>query len=292
MDQVAADAQHLGVGADRDVDRPVLVALLRGVGEMLAPVLDPFDRTLEQLRRRHHGDVFRIDAELRTKAAADFRRDDAQLRLVHVEQRGDRLEQVVGLLGGRPGRDAFGAAVVFGDDAAPFDRMAGAAVLPEIGMEHMRGLGEGGVGIAEIHLVGGDGVGVELAPHRRRAGRDRLAAVRDRGQQVVVDVDQRGGVLGDVAAVGDDDGDRLAHIGHLAVGEREAPHAVERRAGIGVPHHAALGHHGGEVVEGEHGVHARQRQRGVLRRRRGSPHADAGCARSRHAARPARRCRR
>ena len=69
---------------------------------------------------------------------------------------------------------------IFGEDAAAFDRMAGAAVLPEIGVEHMRGLGEGGVGVAEIHLVGGDGVGVELAPHRRRAGRDRLAAIGDR----------------------------------------------------------------------------------------------------------------
>ena len=169
------------------------------------------------------------------------------------------------LLGGRPDRDAFGAAVEFGHDAAPFDRMAGAAVLPEIGMERMRGVGEGGVGIAEIHLVGGDRVGIELAPHCRRAGRERLAAIGDGGQQVVVDVDQGRGVLGNVAAVGDDDGDGLAHIGHLAVGEGEAPHAVERRAGIGMPHHAALGHHRREVVEREHRMHAGQRQRGVLR---------------------------
>ena len=103
--QVAADAEHLGVGADRDVDRPVLVALLRGVGEVLAAVLDPFDRALEQLRRRDHGDVFGIDAELRAEAAADLRRDHAQLRLVDVEQRGDRLEQVVRLLGRGPDRE-------------------------------------------------------------------------------------------------------------------------------------------------------------------------------------------
>ena len=46
MQQAAADAEHLAVGIDRDVDRPVLVALLRRIGEMLAPVLDPFDRAL------------------------------------------------------------------------------------------------------------------------------------------------------------------------------------------------------------------------------------------------------
>ena len=154
--------------------------------------------------------------------------------------------------------------MILGDDAATLDRMAGAAMLPEIGVEHVRGLGEGGVGIAEIHLVGGHGVGVELLAHRWRTGRDRLAAIRDRRQEIVVDVDQRGGVLGDIAAVGDDDRDRLTNVRHLAVGEREAPHAVERRAGIGMPHHAALGHDRREVVEGEHGVHARQRQRGIL----------------------------
>ena len=48
--------------------------------------------------------------------------------------------------------------MIFGEDAAPLDRMAGAAVLPKVGVEHMRGLGEGGIGVAEIHLVGGDGV--------------------------------------------------------------------------------------------------------------------------------------
>ena len=57
---------------------------------------------------------------------------------------------------------------------------AGAAMLPEILVEHMRGLGEGRVDVAERDLVGGDDVDVELAPDRRRVRRAGLAAVGDR----------------------------------------------------------------------------------------------------------------
>jgi hypothetical protein len=156
------------------------------------------------------------------------------------------------------------ALVIFGEDTAPLDRMAGAAVLPEIGMQHMRGPREGGIAVAEIHLVGGDRVGGELAPHGRRAGFDSLAAVRDRRQQLVVHLDQRRRILGDVAVVGDNEGDGLADIGHLAVGECKGPHMVERGARIGMPHHPALGHGRRQVVQGDHRVHARDRERRTL----------------------------
>ena len=55
----------------------------------------------------------------------------------------------------------------------------------------------------------------------RRAGRERRAAVRHRRQRLVVDRDQRGGVLGDVARLRDHDRDRLADEGHLVLGEHE-----------------------------------------------------------------------
>ena len=101
----------------------------------------------------------------------------------------------------------------------------------------------------------------DLAPHRRRAGARGVPAIRGRGQNVVGHVDQRHGVLGDVAVLGEHEGDGLAHIGHLAVGERERPAAVERGARIRGPHHAPLGHRRRDVVEDEHGEHAGQRPR-------------------------------
>ena len=56
------------------------------------------------------------------------------------------------------------------ENAAPFDRMGGAAMLPELLVEDMRGLGEGRFGVAVVDLVGGGDVGVELAADRRRVG--------------------------------------------------------------------------------------------------------------------------
>ena len=64
---------------DRDLHVPVLVALLLGGEEVLAPVLDPFDRPAQRQRRRGERAVFGIEAALRAEAAADVGRDDAQL---------------------------------------------------------------------------------------------------------------------------------------------------------------------------------------------------------------------
>ena len=106
VDQVAAHAQNLAVGVDRDVDRPVLIALLRRIGEVLAPVLDPFDRAPRELGGRDHRDVFGIDAQLRPETAADVGRRHPQPALVEAEQRGERLEQIMRLLRRGPGGDA------------------------------------------------------------------------------------------------------------------------------------------------------------------------------------------
>ncbi len=261
MDQPAADAEQPGIGGNRDVDRPILVALLGRVGEMFAPVLDPFDRAPQELGGRHHRDVFGVDAELGTETAADVGGGHAQPALVEIEKRGQGLEQVVRLLRRRP--DRHGVIAPFRENAAALDRMGGAAMLPQLLVEHVRGLVEGRVGIAVGHPVGGGDVGVELAPHRRRSRLGRPAAVRHGGKHVVVDRDQRRRVLGKIAVVGQDQRDRLADVRHLPVGEGEGPVAVERRPGIGVAQHPTLGEDRREIVEREHRAHPRQRQRGM-----------------------------
>ena len=54
----------------------------------------------------------------------------------------------------------------------------------------------------------------------RRARRERGAAVGNRGQRLVIDVDEPGRILGNVAIVCDDDGDGLADVHHFVTGER------------------------------------------------------------------------
>ena len=133
MQQAPADAEDFCLGIERDLQRPVLVALLRRIGEMLAPILDPLDRAAGEARSRDDRDVFRIDAELRAKTAADVGRRDTQPDVIEADAGVERVEQVVRLLGRGPGSDGIVGAVVLGEDAAAFDRVAGAAMLPELG---------------------------------------------------------------------------------------------------------------------------------------------------------------
>ncbi len=83
----------------------------------------------------------------------------------------------------------------------------------------------------------------------------------DGRQRLVVDEDQLGRVLGDVAALGDDDGDRLADVAHLVLGQRHLRARVEdqvldgrrrdqQRAGLPVVAQvggSVDGHHAGHV---------------------------------------------
>src|SRR5262249_31408082 len=182
MDQSAADAEKLAVRVYRDIERPVLVALLGGVREVLAPVLDPFDWALEELGCRHHRDVLGIDAELGTEAAADIGSCYTQAAFVEIEQRGQRLEQVVRFLR----RGPHGQCVVapFRENAAPFDRMGTAAMLPELLVKNMGGLGEGRIRIAIGYFVGGGDIGIELTSYRGRTRLDRAPRVSRRRKHV------------------------------------------------------------------------------------------------------------
>ncbi len=98
----------------------------------------------------------------------------------------------------------------------------------------------------------------------RRAALERRRAVGDRGQRLEVDVDQRGRVLGDVAAVGDHQRDRLADEAHLVLGEAiRHQRLLDRRIGH-QQRHRLPPHAFGQVRVGDDGMHARQRQRARL----------------------------
>ena len=85
-----------------------------------------------------------------------------------------------------------------------------------------------------------------------------MSEVGDGGQRLVVDVDQLDGVLGDVAALGDDERDRVADELHLALGQRRARGVGDVLARDGVP---GLLDVRVEVLGDEHRVHTGQRER-------------------------------
>ena len=129
----------------------ILVAFLRRVGEMFAPVLDPFHRTMQQGRRGNGRDIFRINAKLRAETAADIGRRNPQPAFVEIDIVGKRIAQIVRLLGRGPN-----LRLTIGDlhiQAAAFHRMRGAAMDPEILVQHMSGFRERRLGIAKADFV-------------------------------------------------------------------------------------------------------------------------------------------
>ncbi|OUD83299.1 hypothetical protein CMMCAS02_10285 [Clavibacter michiganensis subsp. michiganensis] len=98
--------------------------------------------------------------------------------------------------------------------------------------------------------------GILVAVHERSARPPRLLGVEDGGQDLVVDAHQAHGRLRDPDVVGD-------HRGHALPAEPH--HVVEDAAVVGVVEAVLVPRgrveRGGGVVVGEHGVHARQRER-------------------------------
>ena len=87
-------------------------------------------------------------------------------------------------------------------------------------------------------------------------------------ERVVLDVDEFGGILRDVAVLGDDEGDEVADEAHLVLGERRARTVGDVLADEGEPR---LVDAGVEVGRREHGVDA------VECERRGGVDADDPC---------------
>ena len=103
--------------------------------------------------------------------------------------------------------------------------------------------------------------GADVAGHvlvHEPLGRARGRDADHRRQELVVDPDPGERVLGDVAVVGDDERDRLAHVVDLVLGQRVLRAAVGQRR-VRDQQRQRLGHRRGQlgqVVVGPHRVHA------------------------------------
>ena len=107
-----AHAEDAPVARQRHFRVVQLAALLRRGVEVLLPILGPLDRPAEPHRRPGNQQLLRVEHhDLRPEAAADKRRDDADLRLEQAEACGQAVANRDRRLRRVPDRQLFGLAI-------------------------------------------------------------------------------------------------------------------------------------------------------------------------------------
>ncbi len=180
VDHRAAHAEQPAVGVERDLEVPILFALLDRGEEMLAPVLDPFDRSPQEQAGGGERHFLRVHDELGAEAAADIGRHDPNLILVEPQQPHQEGAHLVRKLRRRPQREPVLVDIVGGNGAASFDRVRAAAVLLEIDAGAMgrarECVGDVAVGLPKLDQE----IARSGAMGARCARRQRLPAIRHR----------------------------------------------------------------------------------------------------------------
>ena len=191
---LARSARILPFEIERELGMRDVVAAVR-VGEKgLRTIRRPFHRPADFARGPQADDLFRVDENLGTEAAADVRRDHAQFVLRrHADESGDDQPRHVRVLRGVPERQVIVADVVFGERHARLDCIRHETIVDDVEPGDVLGGGERRIDcflVAEVPLVdrvlGNVGVDLRRAlrlrlgriDHRRAAPRNRLSPFR------------------------------------------------------------------------------------------------------------------
>ncbi|MCO5546661.1 hypothetical protein L7F22_000095 [Adiantum nelumboides] len=263
-DHPHAQAGHPAVAGQPQLVVGDLAAAVRHRDEVLGPGLDPGQRPAQRPGGGDgHGGVLGEHPGLGAEPAADVRGDHPDLVGLQPGQSGELGAEAVRHLGG----DVHGEREVGGggvrDDRVALHRDGRDALVHHPRADDDLGAVER---VAGPPLAGGQ-VAALVGELQRGVVGERGLDVGDRGQRVVVDLDELGGVDGGGAALGDDQRHRLADEPHPVGRQRRA-----RQRGV-EDHQAVVG---GQVEVGR-GVHGEDAGRG-----RGLGGVDAGEQRVRH----------
>ncbi len=209
--------------------------------EALGAVGDPFHRHAGLLGGPQADDLFRVDVDLRAEAAADIRRDDAQLVFRRdIVEGAHHQPRDMRVLRRRPAGVVVLGLVVVAERCARLHGVRHQPVVQDVELDDMRRLLERRgrlVGIAEIPVE--DQVVLGFRVDLRRALVHRLRGIGDRLQFLVGDLDRLGGVARLALGVGHHDHHRVADIADLVEGQRRPCAHLHRRAVLGMDHPAA-----------------------------------------------------
>ena len=165
-----ADGAEPALGVECDFDVPDLPPLLHSRGETLQPILDPFDRAVQQQSRGRDHDLFRMKHGFRPEAAADVRRDDAELMLGKSQRLRHYRLGAMRSLRAVPHREEVFVGVVARDNAARFDGEAAAFLHAKLFGEAMRGRSKDTIDVAVFDDMLGGQIVRAIKSRTRRVG--------------------------------------------------------------------------------------------------------------------------
>ena len=207
-----------GVHAQLGVDD--LVPGLGAGQQIFAAVADPLDRPPEREGQRAHRDLLGVEHGLDAEAAAHVGRDDPDAAGRQAQHLGQALAHDPRNLRGGPERQQPGGRAMLGQAGAILHGDAGVPVEAEAIADDVGGAGQRARHIALAERAREEQVGGRRLVDERTRRLERPLEVRDHGQRRVLDVDQLQGVLGGVAALGDDHGHGFTHVADLLAGQR------------------------------------------------------------------------
>ena len=239
-----------------DLQLAVGVAGVIGGGEVLAAVLDPFDRPAGQARRERNEEILGIEFAARAEAAAHvvLHHADGAFRQAYLFRQHAPIEE--GDLGCAMDRQLTLRGVPFRQQPARLHRHRAVALDRESLATDIGRAREGGVRIAahagERHR--------EIAAgslEQQHVIAARPGAVHDRGQSLDVEHDRVERVLGGGRAVRQHERNGLADIADLAMGDHRLLERREGRRGF-LPQRNGRdrgAQRSGDLRRGDHGLH-------------------------------------
>ena len=224
--------QEFPVLVERELGLRHVVAAMRVGLEGLDPLRSPLDRAVQLPGRPREHHFLSVEIDLGAEAAADVGRDHAHLVLGKPQhERRHQQPLDVGILAGHVERVGVVTRGIARDRRARLDRVGDEAVVDEFERCHVvrrlersvhRGL------VAERPDVAG--VVRRDVVNNRCTGRARASGFDHRRQYLVIDLDQLGGVLRLIEALGDDDRNPVADVTHLALREGGVGRLLHRLA--------------------------------------------------------------
>ena len=264
VDQRAANSKQAGLAIHGNLDIPVLIALLRSCDEMLEAILDPFDRPLEDDGAQRNADVFGVENELRSEAAAHIRGHDADRVLVETQHVAKHAQCGVRHLGRGPHRQTLIVRVACRNGSAALDRVTPATMLPKGFLEYVPRRRERSLYVAVSHReFGKEVVRRSAVDGGRTRGKCRLA-IRSRRQRLPIHLDQLGCILRDIAIFSHDHGNRLSNMNRLVPDERWPVQVLLVVLARQAHHHELVAQMRQQVISDQHRVHPLQSERGIL----------------------------